>query len=202
MLKAPISAKDFTADFTITLGTHRSGVSLLVALLAKENANVSPWSRQALENPRFSGGRQRKQRLISLLFLCWSSDLLQDELATLDAIYNRVRNRWDLKRVRLRLPHSCVCNFLTKPNWSTVEARLGSFFVASEPFVLTREGFPKIFSITRDDKFPHPETGIGLWLIANGTIETRDIELPDRLFNASAPEGVEHGGRFAFVIPK
>ena len=91
--------------------------------------------------------------------------------------------------------------FLEQPDYTT-EARLGAFFVASEPFVLTREGLPKIFSVARDDKYPHSETGIGLWLIANGTANVGDVENPDRLFNASAPEGVEHGGRFAFIIPK
>ena len=69
--------------------------------------------------------------------------------------------------------------------------------------MLTREGLPKIFSVVRDDKFPHSETGIGLWLIANGTIEAGGVELPGRLFNASdPPDGPDHGGRFAFVIPK
>ena len=72
----------------------------------------------------------------------------------------------------------------------------------SEPFVLTREGIPKIFSVVRDDRYPHPETGIGLWLIANGTVDASDEERPDRLFNASDPEGFDHGGRFAFIIPK
>ena len=91
--------------------------------------------------------------------------------------------------------------FLDQLDWTTGE-RLSDFFIASEPFVLTREGLPKIFSIVRDDRFPHPETGIGLWLISNGTVEAGDAEHPDRLFNASDPEQFDHGGRFAFVIPK
>ena len=81
-------------------------------------------------------------------------------------------------------------------------ARLGEFFVASEPFVLTREGLPKIFSVVRDDNFSQFETGIGLWLIANGTLDVGDAENPNRLFNASDPDGLDHGGRFAFVISK
>ncbi len=76
------------------------------------------------------------------------------------------------------------------------------FFVASEPFVLTREGFPKIFSVVSDDRYPHPDTDIGLWLIANGTLNAGDAEHPDRLFNASDPEERDHRGRFAFVLPK
>lgn len=90
---------------------------------------------------------------------------------------------------------------LDQPDYRTGE-RLSEFFVASEPFVLTRDGLPKIFSVVRDDRYPHPETGIGLWLISNGTIDAEDKEHPDRLFNASDPEGIDHGGRFAFVVPK
>ena len=47
--------KDFTANFTITLGTHRSGADLLETLLA-EKCRISLWSTQALENPDFPGG--------------------------------------------------------------------------------------------------------------------------------------------------
>ena len=73
-------------------------------------------------------------------------------------------------------------SFLDQQHWATV-GRLGKFFVASEPFVLTPDGFPKIFSVVRGDIFPHPETGIGLWLIANGTVNAEDAEHPGRLFN-------------------
>ena len=59
----------------------------------------------------------------------------------------------------------------------------------SEPFVLTREGIPKIFSVVRDDRYPHRETGIGLWLIANGTVDAGDAEHPDRLFIVN-PENI------------
>ena len=97
--------------------------------------------------------------------------------------------------VQLRL------QFLDQPDWTTGE-RLGEFFVMSEPFVLTRDGFPKIFSVVRDDGFPHLETGMGLWLISNNTFDVRDWRHPERLFNASDPQEVDHGGRFAFVIPK
>ena len=53
----------------------------------------------------------------------------------------------------------------------------------------------------RDDRHPHLETGIGLWLISNVTVDARDAEHPDRLFHASDPEGWDLGGRFAFVFP-
>ena len=51
-------------------------------------------------------------------------------------------------------------------------------------------------------EYPHDETDIGLWLIANGTVDAEDVGHPDRLFNASDPVETDLGGRFAFVIPK
>ena len=44
--------KGFAANFTITLGTHRSGADLLAALIEKKY-RTSVWSAQALENPDF-----------------------------------------------------------------------------------------------------------------------------------------------------
>ncbi len=49
---------------------------------------------------------------------------------------------------------------------------------------------------------PHPETDIGLWLISNDIVNAGNKALPDRLFNASDPDGDDYGGRFAFIIPK
>ena len=91
--------------------------------------------------------------------------------------------------------------FLDQPDWATGQ-RLSEFFVASEPFVLTRDGFPKLFRVVRDDRHSHSETGIGLWLIANGRVDAGDPGHPDRLFNASDPTGLDLRGRFAFIIRK
>ena len=190
------SAKDFTADFTITLGTHTSGVSLLVALL-EEKCDVSPWSRQALENPSFpvvAAETTVDIVVVSMLELGFAAD----EFATLDAIYARAK-QMGFEACPVEAAPQLRLQFLDQPDWRT-EARLGSFFVASEPFVLTREGFPKIFSVLRDDDFPHPETGIGLWLISNDTLDSETEGHPDTLFNAS--DSNYHGGRFAFVLPK
>ena len=190
------SAKDFTADFSITLGTHKSGVSLLVALLEGE-CEVSPWSRQALENPDFpvvAAETTVDIVVVSMLELGFAAD----EFATIDAIYARAK-QMGFEACPVETAPQLRLQFLDQPNWST-GARLGSFFVASEPFVLTRESFPKIFSVLRDDDFRHPETGIGLWLILNGTLDSETEGHPDRLFNASDSD--DHDGRFAFVIPK
>lgn len=190
--------KSFTADFTLTFGTHRSSADLLDALL-EEKCRVSLWSTQALENPDFPVVTEEIAVDIVVVSML-EMGFAEGELATLDTIYNRAK-QMGLETCPVGTAAQLRLQFLDQPDYATGE-RLGEFFVASEPFVLTREGLPKIFSVVRDDRFPHPETGIGLWLIANGTIEAGDAELPGRLFNASDPDGIDHGGRFAFVIPK
>ena len=189
--------KGFAADLTIILGTHTSGVELLDALLEKK-CSVSLWSRQALGNPDFPVVTEVTTVDIVVVSML-EMGFAEGELATLDAIYDRAK-QMGLETCPVETAAQLRLQFLNQPNY-TVDPRLGAFFVASEPFVLTRDGLPQIFSITRDDSFPHDETGTGLWLIANGTVSVGDENNSDRLFNASAPEGVEHGGRFAFVIP-
>ena len=192
------SAKDFTADWTLTLGTHGSGDDLLDALL-EEKCRISVWATQALENsdfPMVAAEITVDIVVVSMLELGFA----EGELATLDTIYARAR-QLGLETCPIGIAPQLRLQFLDQPDYSS-GARLGEFFVASEPFFLTREGFPKIFSVVRDDRYPHPETGIGLWLIANGTFDPGNVEHPDRLFNASDPDGLDHGGHFAFIIPK
>ena len=190
--------KGFAADFTITLGTHRSGADLLNTLI-EEKFRISLWSRQALENPDFpvvAAEITVDIVVVSMLEMGFAAG----EFATLDTIYDRAK-QMGLETCPVEIAAQLRLQFLDQPDWTTGE-RLGEFFVASEPFALTREGIPKIFSVVRDDKFPHLETGIGLWLISNGTVDPVNEEHPDRLFNASDPGGWDYGGRFAFVIPK
>ena len=189
--------KDFAADFSLILGTHRTGTDLLSALL-EEKCRISVWSRQALENPDFPVAAAEITAeivIVSMLEMGFAAG----EHATLDTIYARAK-QMGLEMCPVEVAVQLRLQFLDQLDWTTGE-RLGSFFVASEPFILTREGLPKIFSIIRDDRYPHPETGIGLWLISNGTFNAVDEERPDRLFNVS-DEDRDHGGRFAFVIPK
>ena len=190
--------KGFAADFTITLGTHRSGTDLLNTLL-EEKCRVSRWSMQALENPDFpvvAAEITVDIVVVSMLELGFA----EGELATLDAIYDRAK-QMGLETCPVETAAQLRLQLLDQPDWTTRE-RLREFFVASEPFVLTPDGLPKIFSVVRDDRFSHLETGMGLWLISNNTVDTRYVELPDRLFNASDLAEFDHGGRFAFVIPK
>ena len=194
----PKGAKDFTADFTLTLGTHGGGDALLDVLL-EEKCMISVWSIQTLKNPDFpmvAAELTVDIVVASMLELGFA----EGELATLDTIYARAK-QLGLETCPVGIAPQLRLQFLDQPDYSS-GARLGEFFVASEPFVLTREGLPKIFSVVRDDRYPHPETGRGLWLIANGIFDPGNVEHPDRLFNASDPEGLDHGGRFAFVIRK
>ena len=192
------SAKDFTADFTITLGTHASGAGLLEALI-KKKCRGSPWSRQALENPEFPVVAEEITVDIVVVSML-EMGFAESELATLDTIYERAK-QMGLETCPIETAAQLRLQFLDQPDYATGE-RLGEFLVASEPFVLAHDIIPKIFTVVRDDDFPHPETGIGLWLISNDTLDVKDKALPDRLFNASDPDGDDYGGRFAFVIPR
>ena len=193
------NGKGFTADFTITLGTHTSGADLLETLIEKK-CMVSLWSIQALVNQDFPMVAEEITVDIVVVSML-EMGFAEGELATLDTIYDRAK-QLGLEICPVETAGQLRLQFLEQPDW-TFGGRLGDFFVASEPFVLTDDGFPKIFSVVRDDSFPHDETHIGLWLIANGTIDSEDEALPGRLFNASdPPDGPDHGGRFAFVIPK
>ena len=190
--------KDFVADFTITLGTHKSGADLLDTLIEKK-CTVSLWSTQALENPDFPMSAEEITVdivIVSMLEMGFAAG----EFATLDTIKDRAK-QMGLETCPVEIAAQLRLQFLDQPDWRTKE-RLGEFFVMSEPFFLTPDGLPKIFSVVRDDKHPHFETGIGLWLISNNTVFAGHELRPDRLFSASDPEGVDLGGRFAFVIPK
>ena len=195
----PKDEKGFVADFTITLGTHRSGTALLARLL-EEKCRVSVWSVQALENPDFpvvAAEITVDLVVVSMLELGFAAG----EFATLDTIYNRAK-QLGLEICPVETAAQLRLQFLNQSDWRTGE-RLSDFFVASEPFALTRDGFPKIFSVIRADRYPHRDTGIGLWLVSEGTVDAGTEKHADRLFDASDPVGgIDRGGRFAFVIPK
>ena len=159
---------------------------------------VSLWSRQALENPDFPVEAEKITVGIVVVSML-EMGFAEGELATLDTIYNRAK-QMGFETCPVEIAVLLRLRLLDQPD-SRTGKRLSEFFVASEPFVLTRDGLPKIFSVARDDRYPHPETGIGLWLILNGTFNPVDEEHPDRLFNASDGHR-DHRGRFVFVISK
>ena len=190
--------KGFVADFTIILGTHRSGADLLQTLL-EEKCRLSLWSAQALENPDFPV--VAAEITVDIVVVSMQEmGFAEDEFATLETIYDRAK-QMGLETCPVETAAQLRLQFLDQPDWRTGKL-LGDFFVGSEPFILTPDGFPKIFSVARDDRYPHRDTGIGLWLVSNGTVEAGDAERPAILFNASDPVGFEHEARFAFVIRK
>lgn len=188
----------FEADYTITLGTYITGTDLLERLI-EEKCLPSRWSIEALENPDFPVVAEVIKVdivVVTMLELGFS----KDELVSLDTIYDRAK-QLGLETCPVETAAQLRLQLLDQPNYNSKD-RLGEFFVASEPFVLSREGIPQIFSVVRDDEYPHVETGIGLWLIANNTAQVEAGELTDRLFDASDSWDVDHEGRFAFVITK
>ena len=193
-----IDEKDFAPDFTLTLGTHRSGADILETLIA-EKCRVSAWSILALKNPDFPVAAAEITVDIVVVSLL-EMGFAENALVPLGAIYERAQ-QMGLQTCPVEAAAQLRLQFLDQPDYTTGE-RLSEFFVVSEPFVFTPDGFPKIFSVVRDDSFPHRDTGIGLWLIASGTTDAEDEEQPDRVFNASDLKGVDHEGRFAFVVPK
>ena len=124
----------------------------------------------------------------------------EGEFVPLGAIYDRAK-QLGLQICPVETAAQLRLQFLDQPNYRTGD-RLGEFFVASEPFTLTRVGSPQIFSVVRDDDFPHIETDIGLWLIVNNAVQFENGEFIDRKFNITNFSPVDHEGRFAFIIPK
>lgn len=124
---------------------------------------------------------------------------LQDELVSLDTIIKRAK-KLGFDVCTPELAAQLRLQYTDQPDWSTGD-RLGQFFVASEAIDLYADGVPKIFSIIRDDEFPHEETGIGLWLISNNVVDAADPAHRARLFNPADQNGDDLGGRFAFIIP-
>ena len=160
---------------------------------------VSLWSIQALGNPDFPVVAEEITVdivVVSMLEMGFAAG----ELATLETIYERAK-QLGLEICPVETAPQLRLQFRDQPDYTTGE-RLGEFWVASEPFFLRSDNFPKIFSVNRDDNFPDSETGIGLWLISNNIVDAENMEFPDKLFNASDPDGIDYGSRFAFVIPK
>ena len=187
----------FVADFTVTLGTFGRGADLLDALV-EEKHRVSKWSAQILSHPDFPVEEVEIEVDVIVMSLL-EMGFLEDELVTLETILKKGR-KIGLEACPPELAAQLRLQFVDQPDWATGD-RLGEFFVAGEAIDLADDGTSKIFSIIRDDAFPHADTGIGLWLIANNIIDAADEGGRDRLFDPLDPEGDDLGGRFAFVIP-
>ena len=183
----------FRPDFSITTGVHRTGEEAYRSLTANK-FRVSVWSSQALLNLDFpmSGEREVYYAVVlSLLEMGFS----ENQWVSLRHVLERIRVMGLLPLT----PEQAVSlreQFVAQPDYTTGD-RLGEFFVAMEPMDLFADGELKIFSIHRDDEFPHPDTNVGLWLVSNN-IEDGDVP---RLFDPLDPEGNDLDGRFVCIVP-
>ena len=187
----------FITDLTITLGTHATGEELLNTLV-EEKHRVSKWSVQALNHPDFPVSAEEIEVDIIIISLL-EMGFLENELVALEDILKQ-GEKLGLEICPPELAPQLRLQFTDQPDWSTGD-RLGEFFVATEAVDLYDDDMPRIFSIIRDDAFPHKDTNIGLWLISNTIIDAADVNQRDRLFNPLDPDGDDLGGRFAFIIP-
>ncbi|MDE0011288.1 MAG: hypothetical protein OXU36_09070 [Candidatus Poribacteria bacterium] len=189
--------EEIVADFTVTLGTHENGEALLDSL-TKNHFRVSKWSMQVLTHRNFPVEAEEQQVDVIVMSLL-EMGFLQDELVSLDTTIKRAK-KLGFEVCTPELAAQLRLQYTDQPDWSTGD-RLGQFFVATEAIDLYADGVPKIFSIIRDDAFPHKETGIGLWLISNNVVDAADQDRRARLFNPADQNGDDLGGRFAFIIP-
>ena len=192
VLEAP-EPDGFRPDFSIVTGIHQTGEEAYHSLTANK-FRVSVWSSQALLNPDFpmSGEREVYYAVVlSLLEMGFS----ENELISFRDVFEKIREI-GLLPLTPEQATSLREQFVAQPDYTTGD-RLGEFFVAMEPMDLFEDGELKIFSIHRDDEFPHPSTDVGLWLISN---DIEDGDAP-RLFDPLDLEEDDLGGRFVCIVP-
>ena len=183
----------FRPDFSIVTGVHKTGEEAHQSLDVSK-FRISKWSSEALLNPDFPMSGKRETFHVVILSLL-EMGFLENELVSLETVLEKVE-KMDLVPLTPEQAIATREQFIAQPDYTTGE-RLGEFFIAMEPMNLFADGLRKIFSIHRDDEFPHPDTNVGLWLISNNI---EDVNGP-RLFDPLDPEGVDLGGRFACIVP-
>ena len=106
--------KGFAADFTMTLGTHRSGADLLDTLI-EEKCRISLWSTQALENPDFPVVAEKITVDIVVVSML-EMGFAEGEFATLDTIYDRAK-QMGLETCPVETAAHLRLQFLDQPDW-------------------------------------------------------------------------------------
>ena len=110
--------KSFAADFTLTLGTHRSGAALFETLI-EEKCIVSAWSIQALGNPDFPVVAEETTVDIVVVSML-EMGFAEGEFATLDTIYDRAK-QMGLETCPVETAAQLRLQFLDQPDWTTGE---------------------------------------------------------------------------------
>ena len=198
VVEVPVTLGDleqdgFRPDFSIVTGVHRTGEEVHRSF-ELNRFRISRWSSEVLLNPDFPMSGKREVFHVVVLSL-FEMGFSEDDLVSLADVLEKVREMGLLPLT----PEQAVSareQFIAQPDYTTGE-RLGEFFVAMEPMNFFLDGMLKIFSIQRDDAFPHPDTNVGLWLVSNNV---EGVDGP-RLFNPLDPEGADLGGRFACIVP-
>ena len=109
-----IDEKGFAADLTITLGSHKSGVDLLGALI-EEKCRISLWSTQALGNPDFP--MSAEEITVDIVIVSMREmGFAEGELATLDAIYDRAK-QMGLETCSVETAAQLRLQFLDQPHY-------------------------------------------------------------------------------------
>lgn len=189
LVQAP-GPEGFRPDFTIV--TVHKNIQDISRGFREHNINVSGWTDEAINNHLTLAGEREVYHIVVLSL----SELgfLEGE----DAIYDTVLERADavgLSPMTLEIALALREQFLSQPDYSTGH-RLGEFLAAIDPPVIGVENnIPKVPVIVRDDEYPDPVTGIGLWILMLELF----VEGNKRLFQPHDP--FSFGGRFAFLVP-
>ena len=187
-----LEPRGFWPDFSIVTGIYQTGKEAHQSLEVNK-FRISKWSSEALLNPDFPMSRQPEVFHVVVISLR-EIGFLKNDLVSLREVLEKI-NQIGLLPLTPEQAVSTREQFIAQPDYTTRE-RLGEFFVAMEPMNLFADGELKIFSIHRDDEFPHPDTNVGLWLISNNI---NDGDRP-RFFNPQDQKN-DLGGRFACIVP-
>ena len=182
--------KKFRPDFTIV--TVHKTVESVFRGLHERNITVSGWTEEAISDHLILN---RKRETYHIVVLAMSElGFSEDESVSYNAILKGA-DAIGLKPMTFEVALALREQFLNQPDHSTGD-RLSEFIVAIDPLIVGVENsIPKAPVLTRDDRYPDPTTGIGLWILL---LELRTGEY-DRLFNPDTP--FSFGGRFAFLVP-
>ena len=182
--------KKFRPDFTVVT-VHRT-VEDVFRGLRERNITVSGWTEEAISNHLVLSGERETYHIVVLSMP--EMGFAEDETVPYDTILKRA-DTMGLTPMTFEVALALREQFLNQPDYSTGQ-RLSEFIVAIEPTIVGVENdIPKVPVITRDDEYPDPTTGIGLWIL----LLELHIGGDARGFHPNDP--FAFGGRFAFLIP-
>ena len=180
----------FHPDFTVV--TVHKTIEEVFRGLRERNIIVSGWTEEAISNHLTLSGKREVYHIVIRSMSEIGFD--EDEIVPYETILKRAKTT-GLEPMTFEIALALREQFLNQPDYSTGK-RLSEFIVAIDPLIIGVENnIPKVPVITRDDEYPDPSTGIGLWILL--------LELHTggntRGFHPDDP--FAFGGRFAFLVP-